>query len=64
MFQNPLNLIHQFFLELGVDLDFVPTSDYECFTMTLQFIAALWFAWWFVKYFLSFCRSLFTGGLR
>lgn len=58
------NVIHQLFLSLGVNLDYIPQSDYECFLMVLQFIAALWFIWWFVKYLFTVLRSLFTGGLR
>lgn len=58
------NMIHQLFLSLGVNLDYVPQSDYECFLMALQFIAALWFIWWFVKYLFTVLRSFLTGGLR
>nr|DAX11340.1 MAG TPA: hypothetical protein [Inoviridae sp.] len=32
--------------------------------MVLQFIAALWFIWWFVKYLFTVLRSFLTGGLR
>ncbi len=56
------NVIHQLFLSLGVNLDFVPESPYECFTMSLQFLAALWFIWWFVKMLFTFMRSVLRGG--
>ena len=63
MFQNPDNIIHQLFLSLGVDLDYIPQADGEYFIMALQFIAALWFIWWFVKMLYSLMRSALRGGL-
>lgn len=63
MLQNPDNLIHQLFLSLGVDLDYVPQSYGEYFVMALQFIAALWFIWWFVKMLYSLMRSSLRGGV-
>lgn len=63
MFQNPDNIIHQLFLSLGVDLDYIPQADGEFFTMALQFIAALWFIWWFVKMLYSLMRSALRGGV-
>ncbi len=56
------NAIHQLFLSLGVNLDYVPQSDGEYFLMALQFIAALWFIWWFVKYLFTVLRSFLRGG--
>ena len=56
---NSENIIHQLFSELGVDLDYTPTSGYQCFTMALQFAAALWFIWWIVKLVFSCMREMF-----
>ena len=46
---NSENVIHELFYELGVDLDYTPVNGFQCFTMALQFAAALWFIWWLVK---------------
>ena len=43
------NVIHDLFYEIGVDLDYVPQNPMQCFSMALQFLAALWFIYWFVK---------------
>lgn len=48
------------FLMLGCDLDYVPIHKYEALTMCLQFLAALWFLYWFTK----FMYCLLKGGLR
>lgn len=64
MLQNPMNIIHQLFLDLGVDLDYIPLQKYEAFLMCLQFAAALWFIWWFVKLMYTLLRGFLTGGLR
>lgn len=61
MIENPQNMIHQLFSELGVNLDYIPTSKYEAFTMGLQFCAALWFIWWFVKFLFSILKSIYGG---
>lgn len=58
---NSENIIHELFYELGVDLDYTPVNGFQCFTMTLQFLAALWFIWWFVKYLFSVMRSFFSS---
>lgn len=58
----PENIIHQLFLSLGINLDYIPTSPYEAFTMALQFLGALWFIWWFVKMLYTVTRSLLRGG--
>jgi hypothetical protein len=55
---NPDNDIHRLFSVIGVDLDYVPQNNYQCFTMALQFLAALWFIWWFVKYLFTFIRGV------
>ena len=53
------NIIHQLFLSLGVNLDYVPQNKAEAFTMGLQFLAALWFIWWFVKMLYTLMRESF-----
>lgn len=57
------NAIHQLFFELGVNLDYVPANEWECFLMALQFLAALWFIWWFVKMLFTVMRSYLRGGM-
>lgn len=57
-----MNIIHTLFLELGINLDYVPQNSFEAFTMALQFLAALWFIWWFVKMLYSLMRSFLRGG--
>lgn len=59
----PENPIHQLFLILGCNLDYVPIHKYEAFLMCLQFAAALWFIFWFVKMLYTFMRSFLRGGL-
>lgn len=58
---NSNNIIHELFAEIGVDLDYTPTNNYQCFTMSLQFIAALWFIYWFVKYVFGLMRSFMSN---
>ncbi len=60
---NPQNIIHQLFLELGVNLDYTPETWKEAFVMGLQFLAALWFIWWFVKCLYTAMRGLLRGGI-
>ena len=52
------NVIHQLFYALGVNLDWTPETWKQAFTMALQFIAALWFIWWFVKYLFSLMHMI------
>lgn len=56
---NSENIIHQLFAELGVNLDYTPTDSHQQFTMALQFIAALWFIYWFVKMLWGIMRDFF-----
>ena len=56
------NIIHQLFLSLGVNLDYIPHNKYEAFTMGLQFCAGLWFIWWFVKMMYTLLKGFLTGG--
>ena len=58
---NSENIIHQLFFELGVNLDYTPVNRFQVFSMSLQFLAALWFIWWFVKYLFTVLRG-FLGG--
>lgn len=58
---NSQNVIHQLFAELGCNLDYTPTSPMQCFTMALQFAAALWFIWWLIKMVYSVMREMFKG---
>ena len=58
---NSENIIHELFAELGVNLDYTPTSPYQCFTMALQFLAAIWFIWWFVKFLFKLLVSFLSG---
>lgn len=59
---NSENIIHQLFAELGCNLDYTPQNTAQAFTMTLQFAAALWFIWWFIKYLFTVMKQLFTVG--
>lgn len=55
------NVIHQLFFSLGVNIDYIPQDKHEAFTMALQFAAALWFIWWFVKMLYQLMRETFRG---
>lgn len=57
---NSENIIHELFAELGVNLDYTPQNNYQCFTMALQFAAAIWFISWFVKYLWGVLRSFLS----
>lgn len=57
---NSENMIHELFSELGVNLDYTPVNSFQCFTMSLQFIAALWFIWWLVKYMFKFMCNMMS----
>ena len=59
---NENNIIHELFAELGVNLDYTPQTKGQAFTMALQFIAALWFIIWFVKYIFTLLRGFLKGG--
>lgn len=63
MLQNAENLIHQLYLSLGVDLDYVPVQKYEAFLMFMQFAAATVFFLWFLKFFFSLMKGMLKGGL-
>ena len=59
---NPDNPIHQLFALLGCDLDYVPIHKYEALLLILQFLAALWFIWWFVRFLYKLGFQAMTGG--
>ncbi len=56
------NVIHELFYSLGVDLDYVPKNNFQCFTMALSFLAALWFIWHFVKFLWRLMIQSFSVG--
>ena len=58
---NSENIIHQLFNELGCNLDYTPKDVNQRFTMTLQFAAALWFIWWFIKFLWTTVRDMFRA---
>ena len=60
----PENIIHQLFLELGCNLDYIPTQKYEAFLMCLQFAAGAGFMLWFVKFMFTLLKGFLTGGSR
>ena len=55
------NVIHELFETLGVDLDYVPQNGYQCFTMAVSAICAIWFIHWFAKFIWSLARDVFKG---
>ena len=59
--QNPENVIHDLFGILGCDLDHVPASPYEAFTMSLQFLGALFFLIWFCRFLWSLMKPFVRG---
>ena len=60
---NPENVIHDLFGILGCNLDHVPASPYEAFTMALQFLAALFFLIWFCRFLWSLMKPFVRGNL-
>ena len=60
---NPENPIHDLFSILGCNLDHVPASPYEAFTMSLQFLGALFFLIWFCRFLWSLMKPFIRGGL-
>jgi len=53
------NPVHELFDMLGVDLDYVPHNEFQCFTMACSLVCALWFIIWFCKFLLACSRDLF-----
>ena len=58
---NPENVIHDLFSILGCNLDHVPASEFEAFTMALQFLGAIFFLIWFCRFLWSLLKP-FTRG--
>ena len=58
---NPENVIHDLFSILGCNLDHVPASPYEAFTMSLQFLGAIFFLIWFCKFLWSLMKPFVRG---
>lgn len=55
------NGIHEMYLALGVDLDYVPTNPGECFAMGTQAVCALFFIWLVFRTLFQFVRELGKG---
>lgn len=47
---NSENVVHEMFAILGVNLDYTPQNKFQCFTMGMQFIAAFFVIYMFLKY--------------
>ncbi len=57
------NDLHELFLTLGVDLDYVPTNTYEAFTMGCQLLTALLFLGFFLVYLFKLMRGFLRGNI-
>ena len=57
------NDLHELFLTLGVDLDYVPTNAYEAFTMGCQLLTALLFLGFFLVYLFKLMRGFLRGNV-
>lgn len=60
---NPENEMHQLYSILGCNLDFVPSNEFEAFTVALQFIAATVFLIMFGRALFKLMCSGLRGGL-
>ncbi len=60
---NPENVIHDLFSILGCNLDHVPANANEAFTMSLQFLGALFFLIWFCRFLWSLLRPFVRGNI-
>lgn len=60
---NPENVIHDLFSILGCNLDHVPANEFEAFTMSLQFLGALFFLIWFCKFLWCLMKPFVRGNL-
>ena len=58
---NPENVIHDLFSILGCNLDHVPANPNEAFTMSLQFLGAIFFLIWFCKFLWSLMKPFVRG---
>lgn len=59
---NPSNEMHQLYSLLGCNLDHVPATEFEAFTMALQFLAASIFLVMFAKACFKLMCSALRGG--
>lgn len=57
---NHDNDLHELFMTLGVDLDYVPANTFEAFTMGCQLLTALLF----LGFFLVYLFNLMVGFLK
>lgn len=55
------NAIHEMFYAIGVNLDYVPQTDGEMFTLGAQVVCALFFIWLFFRTLFQFVRELGKG---
>lgn len=60
---TPENEMHQLYSILGCNLDFVPSNEFEAFTVALQFIAATVFLIMFGRALFKLMCSGLRGGL-
>lgn len=57
------NDLHELFYTLGVDLDHVPATPYEAFTMGCQLLTALLFIGFFLVYLFKLMRGFLRGNV-
>ena len=57
------NDLHELFLTLGVDLDYVPANKFEAFTMGCQLLTALLFLGFFLVYLFKLMRGFLRGNI-
>ena len=55
------NAIHEMFFAIGVNLDYVPQTEGEMFTLGAQVVCALFFIWLFFRTLFQFVRELGKG---
>lgn len=55
------NAIHEMFYAIGVNLDYVPQTEGEMFTLGAQVVCALFFIWLFFRTLFQFVRELGKG---
>lgn len=55
------NAIHEMFYAIGVNLDYVPQTEGEMFTLGAQVVCALFFIWLFFRTLFQFIRELGKG---
>ncbi len=55
------NAIYEMFYAIGVNLDYVPQTEGEMFTLGAQVVCALFFIWLFFRTLFQFVRELGKG---